>query len=107
MIPRANHPWKFIQRELKSRGRTQKQFAELLGKTTAEVNDIITWKRNITIDRAMRIWAAFWTSHEVWLGMQNKFDAVQIMKQEEKQQIFENIRKKVGNFSTNQEYAFA
>jgi HTH-type transcriptional regulator/antitoxin HigA len=45
--------------ELDARGRTQKQFAELLGIPTNEVNDLIKGRRNIDARLAMRIGQAF------------------------------------------------
>jgi plasmid maintenance system antidote protein VapI len=51
----AYHPGEYILEELQARGRTQKRFAELLEITTAEVNDLIKGRRNITARLALRI----------------------------------------------------
>jgi HTH-type transcriptional regulator/antitoxin HigA len=55
----AYHPGEILKDELDTRGRTQKQFAELIGITTNEVNDIIKGRRNITARLAIRIGQAF------------------------------------------------
>lgn len=93
-IPRANHPWKLLKRELEARNWTQKQLADLVDKTPAEVNDLISWKRNITIDRALRLQYALGMSHEIWIGIQNKRDAVQLLKQQEKLAFFQSIEER-------------
>ncbi len=94
IIPRATHPWKLLKRELDARWRSQKDFANILWKTTAEVNDIISGKRNITIDWALRLEYALWISHEVRIWIQNKRDSVQLLKQKEKMELLLWIKHK-------------
>ena len=43
-------PGDLIKEELEERGWTQEDLAEILGRTTASVNEIITGKRGITVD---------------------------------------------------------
>lgn len=96
-IPRVNHPWKLLKRELEARGRSQKAFAELIWKTTAEVNDLISGKRNITMDWALRLESALGMEYTIWMGIQNKRDWVQILKQQEKVDFFSRIKEKSGS----------
>lgn len=70
----ALHPWKLLERELRHRGRTQKEFADLIEKTQVEVNYIIKGKRNINADWALRIWTALGTSKEFWLNLQTTYE---------------------------------
>jgi HTH-type transcriptional regulator/antitoxin HigA len=70
----AYHPGEHIKEELWARGRSQKQFAELLGVAPNEVNDLIKGRRNITAVRAMRIGKAFGQSAEMRLWIQNYYD---------------------------------
>lgn len=70
----AYHPWEYILDELNARWRTQVKFAELLGITKFELNDIIKWKRNISPRLAIRIGIAFGVSPTTWLNLQNKYD---------------------------------
>lgn len=93
-LPRANHPGKLLKRELEARGRSQKSFAELIGKTTAEVNDLISGKRNITMDRALRLESALGMEYTIRMGIQNKRDRVQTLKQQEKVALFSQIKEK-------------
>lgn len=93
-IPRVNHPWKLLKRELEARGRSQKVFAELIGKTTAEVNDLISGKRNITMDWALRLESALGMEYSIWMGIQNKRERVQLLKQQEKANLFSQIKEK-------------
>ena len=65
---------------LEANNLTQKQFAELIGKTAVEVNQIINGKRNITLDRAMRISAVFGSDPKYWLEMQADYDQQQYQK---------------------------
>lgn len=84
MTKRAIHPWFILKDELKYRNVTQKEFAKIIWKNLAEVNDILNWKRSITTDFALRISAFLWTSHQVWLWMQSHFDVVKIFMKKSK-----------------------
>lgn len=90
---RPEHPWELLAKELKYRKRSQKYFAELIEKTPEEVNYIITWKRGINTDWAIRLSRALGTSEEIRLNMQNKYDIFQL-EHSEKSVIFDRIREK-------------
>ena len=90
---RPEHPWELLAKELKYRKRSQKYFAELIEKTPEEVNYIITWKRGINTDWAIRLSRALWTSEEIRLNMQNKYDIFQL-EHSEKSVIFDRIRER-------------
>ena len=68
------HPGKKIQEELKDRGWTQRQFAFLLWKKVSEVNELIKWKRNITVQRDILLSHVLWTSRKYRLDLQNEYD---------------------------------
>ena len=68
------HPGKKIQEELKDRGWTQRQFAFLLWKKVSEVNELIKWKRNITVQWDILLSHVLWTSRKYWLDMQNEYE---------------------------------
>lgn len=59
---------------------TQKQFADLIGKSSSEVNHIIAGRRSITADRAFRICAVCGGEPRVWLALQAKYDEQQYQK---------------------------
>jgi len=68
------HPGKKIQEELKDRSWTQRQFAFLLWKKVSEVNELIKWKRNITVQRDILLSHVLWTSRKYRLDLQNEYD---------------------------------
>jgi plasmid maintenance system antidote protein VapI len=68
------HPWRHLLQEIKNRGRTQKQFSAILGKKISELNELINGKRNITIQRDILLWAAFWDPEGKRIAMQNQYD---------------------------------
>lgn len=68
------HPGEKIQAELKDRGWTQRQFAFLLWKKVSEVNELIKWKRNITVQWDILLSHILWTPRKYWLDLQNEYD---------------------------------
>ncbi len=68
------HPGRHLANKLKEYSRTQKQFADLLGKKVSEVNELINWKRNITIQRDILLSVVFDQEEGDWLAMQNEYD---------------------------------
>ena len=79
---------------LETNNMTQKQFAELTGKSPAEVNHIIAGRRAITADWAFRICAVFGGEPRVWLSLQAKYDEQEYQKSDKYPQ-FLKIREKV------------
>jgi len=63
----------FLADELEERGWTQAEFAEILGRPPQFVSEIISGKKEITRESAAQIAAAFGTSPEVWLNLQNAY----------------------------------
>lgn len=68
------HPGELIADELEARGRSQSFFAQLIGKTRQEVNHLITGRRDLNTERAVRIANAFDTEPELWINMQSTYD---------------------------------
>jgi len=68
------HPGRHLANKLKEYNRTQKQFADLLGKKVSEVNELINGKRNITIQRDILLAVVFDQEEGFWLAMQNEYD---------------------------------
>jgi HTH-type transcriptional regulator/antitoxin HigA len=66
-------PGDLIKEELEARGWTQEDLAEILGRTTTTVNEIITGKRGITVDSAKGIGEAFGASAQFWLNMESAY----------------------------------
>jgi addiction module HigA family antidote len=98
------HPGEILAQELEERWRSQKYFAELIWKTPQEVSHIITWKRNINADWAVRLSRALWTSESIWLNMQNRYD-IFLLEHSEKNVIFDRIKERAS--LSNQQLAIA
>lgn len=63
----------YLADELAERGWTQAEFAEILGRPPQFVSEIISGKKEITRESATQIAAAFGTSPEVWLNLQDAY----------------------------------
>jgi len=68
------HPWKKLIEEIRNRNWTQKQFAVFVWKKNSEVNELIKWKRNITIQWDLILSEIFWTPEKYWINMQTDYD---------------------------------
>ena len=55
------HPWIELQVLIKEKWLTQKAFASILWKKVSEVNELLKWKRNITIQRDYLLHQTIWT----------------------------------------------
>ena len=55
------HPWTELQVLIKEKWLTQKAFASILWKKVSEVNELLKWKRNITIQRDYLLHQSLWT----------------------------------------------
>lgn len=84
------HPGEILADELKARNWTQKQFAELVQKSPQEVSFIITGKRNLNADWALRLESAMGISAQSWLNMQNAYDLQ--LENQEKANLFSLIK---------------
>ncbi|MBZ2198467.1 HigA family addiction module antitoxin [Occultella gossypii] len=69
VFPAGEH----LSDELEARGWTQVEFAEILGRPTQFVSEIIQGKKEITRESAAQIAAALGTSAEFWLNLQDSY----------------------------------
>lgn len=70
-------PGEFIREELEARGWSQSGFAKILGRPLQAVNEIINGRKRITAETAKEIAAAFGTSPELWLNLENAYRLAQ------------------------------
>ena len=70
----AQHPGKLVQQELTARWLTQKVFATMIGKKISEVNELIKWKRNITVQRDILLSIVFDDQEQKRIKIQTNFD---------------------------------
>ncbi|WP_345763384.1 HigA family addiction module antitoxin [Diaminobutyricibacter sp. McL0608] len=66
-------PGEILADELQAREWSQAEFAEILGRPTQFVSEIVSGKKEITRESAAQIGAALGTSPELWLDMQNAY----------------------------------
>ncbi len=66
-------PGEFLKDELESRNWTQVEFAEIIGKDTRLVNEVISGKRTITPETAIVFSEALGTSPDLWLRLEAQY----------------------------------
>ena len=69
-----SHPWTELQVLIKEKWLTQKAFASILWKKVSEVNELLKWKRNITIQRDYLLHQTLWTPIKYWILKQIDYD---------------------------------
>ena len=68
------HPWIELQDIIKEKWLTQKAFSTILWKKISEVNELLKWKRNITIQRDYLLHQALWTPIKYWILKQIDYE---------------------------------
>lgn len=71
-------PGEYIRDELEARGWTQQDLALILGRPANAVNQIIAGKRSITPETAKGLAAAFGTSADFWMNLENAYQLAQV-----------------------------
>ena len=69
-----DHPWTELQLLIKEKWLTQKVFSSILWKKVSEVNELLKWKRNITIQRDYLLHQTLWTPIKYWILKQIDYD---------------------------------
>lgn len=72
------HPGECLKLELKERGWTQHELAEVIGRPSKTVSQIISGKLGITPETAMQLAQAFGTTAEYWLSQQARYQLGQL-----------------------------
>ena len=87
------HPGKEIMMRLQDLGVTQKSFSEQIGKRVSEINELIKWKRNITIGWDYILSDFFHTEYKYWILKQVDYDYEQFLAEMDlKEQLIERKR---------------
>jgi HTH-type transcriptional regulator / antitoxin HigA len=66
-------PGEYLKDELEARNWTQAEFAEILGKDTRLVYEVVNGKRAITPETAIVLAAALGTSPELWMNLESQY----------------------------------
>ena len=69
-----SHPWTELQLLIKEKWLTQKAFSAILWKKVSELNELLKWKRNITIQRDYLLHQTLWTPIKYWILKQVDYD---------------------------------
>ena len=70
----TEHPWTELQVILKEKWLTQKEFSSVLWKKVSELNELLKWKRNITIQWDFLLHKSLWTPIKYWIMKQIDYD---------------------------------
>ena len=70
----TEHPWTELQVLIKEKWLTQKEFSSILWKKVSELNELLKWKRNITIQRDYLLHKSLWTPIKYWILKQIDYD---------------------------------
>lgn len=68
------HPWVELQLLIREKWLTQKAFSSILWKKVSEVNELLKWKRNITIQWDYLLHQTLWTPVKYWILKQVDYD---------------------------------
>ena len=97
------HPGKEIMMRLQDLGVTQKSFSEQIGKRVSEINELIKWKRNITIGWDYILSNFFHTEYQYWILKQVDYDYEQFLAEMDlKEQFIERKREERKENNDNQ-----
>lgn len=70
----ATHPGELIKDELKERGITQKQLAQMSGIAESVLSETINGKRNVSLNTALALEKSLEIPADIWLNMQTQYD---------------------------------
>lgn len=66
-------PGEFLKDELEARGWTQAEFAEIIGKDTRLVSEVMSGKRTVTPETAVVLGQALGTGPELWMNLESQY----------------------------------
>jgi HTH-type transcriptional regulator/antitoxin HigA len=75
-------PGEFLKDELEARNWTQVEFAEIIGKDTRLIYEVINGKRAITPETAMVFSQALGTSPELWMNLESQYQLSKVRSME-------------------------
>lgn len=77
MSTRIEHPGVELGRRIQDAGLNMTQFAYAIKVSPSRISELVSGKRGITVDSAIRIANIFKTSPEFWLSKQVEYDLSQ------------------------------
>jgi addiction module HigA family antidote len=85
------HPGRFLKRELEARGLSGNRLALDLGVPSGRITDILTERRSITADTAIRLGRYFGNRAQFWLDLQSQYD-IAMIESERGEEIAKRVR---------------
>lgn len=70
----ATHPGELIKDELKERGLTQKQLAEMTGIKPSVISETISGKRSVSLNMAVALEKALGIPADMWMNLQTQYN---------------------------------
>ena len=74
MLLYPEHPGIELGRRIQSLGMNLSEFARMIEVSSSRISELVSCKRAVTIDSAMKIADAFGMKPEYWLTKQNTYD---------------------------------
>ena len=68
------HPGSLLIEKIREKSLTQKEFSLILWKSVSELNELIKWKRNITIQWDLLLSQVLWSPEKYWIHKQIDYD---------------------------------
>jgi len=90
MAPVA-HPGRFLKREIDSRGLSARRLAHSLGVPAGRISGILSSRRSITADTALRLGRYFGNDPQFWLNLQSQYD-VAVLERDHGREIAAQVR---------------
>lgn len=87
----AVHPGRFLKRELAARNLSANRIALDLGVPSGRITDILSGRRAITADTAVRLARYFGNTAQLWLDLQSQYD-IAIVERDKGQDITRRVR---------------
>ena len=73
-MPAIAHPGRLLKRELEARGLSANRLALDLGVPSGRITDILSGRRGISPDTAVRLGRYFGNRAQFWLDLQSQYD---------------------------------
>lgn len=74
MLSYPEHPGLELGKRIQSLGMNLSEFARMIDMSSSRVSELVSCKRAVTIDSAMKLADAFDMKPEYWLAKQNSYD---------------------------------
>jgi antitoxin HigA-1 len=90
-MPAIAHPGRLLKRELAARGVSANRLALDLGVPSGRITDILSGRRGITADTALRLGGYFGNRAQFWLDLQSQYD-IAVVERERGEEIAQRVR---------------